>query len=101
MSFSSIRTLMTRLDDGDEIARFDLGGRDTRVVRIGAFPRSEFAAVYCDTGAIIGIPELTLERAAERARIAAMPGSAWADEYDDICCAGGCSRCTAQQGWVF
>lgn len=95
------RMLATRLESGAEIARFDLGGRDTRVVRVGAFPRSEFVALWCDTGAIIGIPELTLERAAERARIAAMPGCAGADEYDDICCAGGCSRCTTQQGWVF
>jgi hypothetical protein len=92
------RTLMTRLNDGDEIARFDLGGRDTRVVRVGAFPRSEFVALWCDTGAIIGIPELTLERAAERARVAAMPEE---EEEEDACCPGGCSRCTTQQGWIF
>jgi hypothetical protein len=93
------RTLMTRLKDGDEIATFSLGGRDTRVVRLGHFPTSEFVAQFCDTSAVIGIPELTLERAAHRARVAAMPTEA--DGEDDVCCPIGCSRCTTQQGWVF
>lgn len=97
------RMLATRIESGDQLALFSLGGRETRVVRVGhAFTKHpEFVAQFCDSGEVIGIPELTLERAAERARVAAMPGSAGADEYDDICCAGGCSRCTTQQGWIF
>lgn len=90
-------TLMTRLESGAEIASFSLGGRDTRVVRVGAFPRSEFVAQWCDTGAVIGIPELTLERAARRAQVAAMPPEADEDE-DRPCCSGCCSRCTGQMG---
>lgn len=92
------RTLMTRLKDGDEIATFSLGGRDTRVVRLGAFPTSEFVAQFCDTSAVIGISEPTLDRAAHRARVAAMPPES--DEEDDVCCAGGCSRCLGVQGMV-
>ena len=92
-------TLMTRLKDGDEIAHFECGGRDTRVVRLGAFPKCEFVAQFCDTKAVIGIPELTLERAAHRARIAAMPPEADENE-EDVCCSSCCSRCTGQMGMV-
>jgi hypothetical protein len=70
-------TLLTRLKSGDEIAVFELGGRATRVVRVGDAPRSEFVAQFVDDGAVIGIPELTLERAAHRARVAAMPKESW------------------------
>lgn len=96
-SFSSPRTLLTRLESGAEIATFSLGGRDTRVVRLGTFPTSEFVAQWADTHAVIGIPELTLERAAHRARVAAMPPE---EDEDDVCCAGGCSRCLGQMGMV-
>jgi hypothetical protein len=94
------RMLATRLEAGAEIASFSLGGRDTRVVRVGhAFTKyPEFVAQFVDSGEVLGVPEPTLERAAERARIAAMPEEA--DDEDDACCAAGCSRCTGQMGMV-